>query len=170
VTANGSVVTRTIVAKQEILGEGYAYDLVVVKFDSALPVSITPAKVLPSDVLDYFPSLSTLYTIPCLAINQENKALVTDLASLGDLFVSCRTPVNSTRLNFFEDLISGGSGRQGFLVIDDEAVLLTPWTFGGPGRGPRVHGLHTELNAAMTSLGGGYQLVVKPLTGYTNYS
>lgn len=170
VTANGTVVTRTIVGKQELAGEGYAYDLVVVKFDSALPGTITIPAVLPSNVLDYLPSLSTTYTVPCLAINQENKALVTDLARLSDAFASCRTPLNATRLNFFEELVSGGSGRQGFLLISGQAVLVTPWTFGGAGRGPLVNALHSELNGAMTTLGGGHQLTVASLSGYTNFS
>lgn len=169
VTNDGTLITRTVTANQPLAGSGYAYDLSIVKWDSDLPASITPAKVLPSNVLDYLPSLSTPYSIPCLTCDYENKATITELHNLTSS-VACHQPADATRLNYYESLISGDSGRPCFLIIDGELVLVTIWTFGGAGSGPRIHALHTEINAAMTTLGGGYQLTVKSLSAFTDYS
>ncbi len=170
VTADNVVVNRIMTTSQALAGDGYTYDLTIGKLDSDLPETITPATVLPSNVLNYLPSLSNEYSLPCLAFDREEKALVTDLYSLSGSFVSCHQPADATRLTFFEQLISGDSGNPCFLIIDDVAVLITTWTYGGPGAGPRIHALHTEINAAMTTLGGGYQLTDVDLSDFTDFS
>lgn len=170
VTTGNVVVTRTMTAAQSLAGSGYPYDLTIGLLDSALPDTITPAKVLPANVLDYLPSLSKLYSIPALVIDREEKALVADLYQLSGSYVSFHQPVDATRLTYFEGLISGDSGNPGFLVIDDQPVLVTTWTYGGAGSGPRIHALHTEINAAMTTLGGGHQLTDVSLSGFTDFS
>jgi hypothetical protein len=170
ITTGNTVVTRTMTTVQSLSGSGYPYDLTIGLLDSALPSTITPAKVLPSNVLDYLPSLSLTYSIPALAIDREEKALVADLFDLAGTYVTFHQPVNATRLTYFESLISGDSGNPAFLIIDDEPVLITTWTFGGGGSGPRLHALHTEVNAAMTTLGGGYSLTAKSLSAFTDYS
>ncbi len=170
VTSGNAVVSRTMTTKAVLSGEGYPFDLAIGLLDSDLPGTITPAKVLPADTLDYLPSLASAYPLPCLGIDQEEKALVTDLYSLGGSFASCQPPSNATRLNFYEPLIMHDSGNPCFLVIGGVAVLLTTWTFGGPGAGPRIHALHTEINAALTSLGGGYQLTSIDLSAFTDFS
>jgi hypothetical protein len=170
VTTSNTVVTRTLSAVQDIAGTGYPYDLTVGRLDSDLPASITPAKVLPSTVANYFPSLSTLYSIPCLGIDREEKALITELYSLGSSYVSFHQPADATRLNYYESLIGGDSGNPCFAIIGGQAVLVTTWTFGGGGTGPRIHALHTEINAAMTTLGGGYQLTDVSLSAFTDFS
>ncbi len=170
VTVGNVVVTRTLSSQSPLASEGYAYDLVIGKLDSDLPGTITPAKVLPASLADYLPSIAAAFPIPALAIDAEEKALVTDLYSLGGSFVSFQPPSNATRLGFFESLISGDSGNPCFLIINGEAVLITTWTYGGAGAGPRIHALHSEINAALTSLGGGYQLTDCSLSGFTDFS
>lgn len=170
VTADGEVVTRTLSDSLALGGSGYAYDLTIGLLDSALPSTITPAKVLPSSVLDYLPSLSEVYSLPCLVIDREEKALVTDLFSLAPTYATCHVPVDATRLTFYEQLITGDSGNPVFLIINDVPTLVTTLTYSGAGAGPRIHALHSEINAAMATLGGGYSLTDVDLTGFTDFS
>jgi hypothetical protein len=170
VTTGNAVVTRTMTAQQSLGGSGYPYDLTIGLLDSDLPSSITPAKVLPSTVADYLPSLSTLYSIPCLGIDQEEKALITELYSLGGDYTRFHQPVNTTRLSYYENLVDLDSGNPCFVIIGGQAVLITTWTFGGGGTGPRIHALHSEINAAMTASGGGYQLTAQSLSAFTDFS
>lgn len=170
VTDENVVVDRTMTTSQALGGSGFACDLTIGLLSTALPETITPAKVLPANVLDYLPSLDEFYSLPCIAITRQELALVTDLYSLSNSFASCHVPVNATRLTFFEQLVSGDSGNPCFLIINGVPVLVTTWTYGGAGSGPRIHALHTEINAAMTTLGGGYSLTDVDLSDFTDFS
>jgi hypothetical protein len=170
ITTDNQVVTRTMTAKQSLSGSDATTDLTIGLLDSALPASITPAKVLPANTPDYLPSIGRVYAIPALAIDREENALITCLYQLTGDMARFQSPSNATRVGYYEPLISGDSGNPAFLIIDNEPVLITTWTFGGAGGGPRIHALHTEINAAMTTLGGGQQLSVKSLSAFTDYS
>ena len=61
-------------------------------------------------------------------------------------------------------VISGDSGNPAFLLIDDEPVLMLTHFFAV--YGPFYTSSFDEVNAAMTALGGGYQLTEINLTGY----
>ena len=52
------------------------------------------------------------------------------------------------------------------MIINNTAVLLTQWTFGGAGQGDEDAYYAPAINAAMTSLGGGYQLTEIDLTAF----
>jgi hypothetical protein len=66
--------------------------------------------------------------------------------------------------------VNGDSGNPCFLIIDGVPVLVTTWTYGGAGAGPRIHALHNEINAVMTTLGGGHQLTDVDLSDFTDFS
>jgi hypothetical protein len=175
VTADNQVVTRTMVARQNVgpanSADSYASDLCVGLLDSDVPETIAFAKIVPANVEDYLPGLQ--YRVPCLCLDQEEKALVGDLYSL-DGRVMFRSPTDAKRAEFHEAKISGDSGNPAFLLIDTgegvEPVLVTTWTYGGAGQGPNVGNLNDEINAAMTALGGGYLLTPANLSGFPSYA
>jgi hypothetical protein len=170
VTQDNVVVNKTMTNKQSLAGgSGYETDLTIGVLDSDVPNSISFARVIPTNWADYLPSLSHIYKVPAIAIDQQEKALVNELRSLSS-FVYFDIPDDSTRLSFYESLIGGDSGNPSFLVDDYGLVLVTTWTYGGAGSGPNIANWIDEINAIMTSLGGGYQLTVADWSGYNDYS
>lgn len=167
VTQDNTIVTRTVSSTSSLSGgSGYETDITIGLLDSDVPGTISFAKVLPSDINDYFANLSI--GIPALCLDQEEKAIVSDLYNLGT-FADFKMPTDSKRLEFFESKIIGDSGNPAFLIINDELVIITTWTFGGAGSGPNIAANITGINAIMTSLGGGYQLTEVDLTGFPTY-
>lgn len=157
VAMNGTVVNRTMTAKQAVDD-----DIMVGLLDSDVPAGISFAKVLPDDAETKLRAGS-----PVLAFDQEEKALVIDFSWVANGVLWGDRPVtNQTRATYAESLISGDSGNPGFVIINGEAVLVTTWTYGGPGAGPAMHGHISGINAAMTALGGGYQLTTIDLSGF----
>jgi hypothetical protein len=167
ITNNNIVVDRTLI--NSIGFSGGWPDFRVGLLDSDVPDSIKFAKILPSNYQNYLPSLSSQYTVPILALDQQEKALVTEWKE-SDISVDCSIPTISNRLSFFENLISGDSGNPMFLIVNNEAVLLSVVGGGGAGVGSSLHYYKNDVNNTMTSLGGGYQLTEISLNGFNTYS
>lgn len=169
VDASNNVVTRTMTNKLTHPNYSPYYpDITVGLLDSDVPSSIGYAKILPQNWATYLPSLSNTYRIPALVLDQEEKALVSDLYSLSN-YASFITPNNSTRLSFFENIISGDSGNPAFLIINGTLVILTVWTYGGAGSGTSILAQKTDINTMMSTLGGGYSLTEISLSGFNTY-
>lgn len=170
VTADNTTITRTVTGVQNIGpsngSDGYATDMQVAILDSDLPASITPVKVLPANLAAKIPGVG--YGIPALCTDAERRAHVHDLYSI-DGFIWFRVPTNATRMGLYESIIGGDSGSPNFLLINGAPVLICSWTYGGPGSGAAAHLYLTEINAAMTTLGGGYQLTQVDLSGFPSY-
>jgi hypothetical protein len=166
VAADNTVANRTMTARQRV----GTTDIMVGVLSSDVPASIGFAKVLPSDWTDYLPSLG--YDVPVLVTDQQEKALVFDWAACdasdGDEGLQLRTPFDATRLGFREAIVDGDSGNPVCLIVDDELVLLSTLYTNQPA-GPCIHDNATDINAAMTSLGGGYSLTEADLSGFTDY-
>lgn len=144
VTADDVVVSRTIDSVQQV----GSTDIQVVKFSSALPATITPAKVLPAnyaDVLD-------LIGLPAAKTDKDQNLLVADL----DTAYSLAAPSDAQRLTFYEAGISGDSGSPAFVIIDGAPVML----FGleSATAGAEIATQISGINSAMATLGGGYSL------------
>ena len=181
ITSDNNIITKTItsvIGHQEYFSQfrsrNFA-DIAIGVLDSDVPSSISFAKVLPQDWKKYIPNLdsSSLYgspefTLPTLNLDAEEKALVGDLFNLSISAVFIQ-PVDSTRLSFYESIISGDSGNPSFLIINNELVLITVWSSGGPGLGSNI--IYTgegypgtevdyvqDINTMMSVLGGGYSL------------
>ena len=166
---NNNIVTRTMVNKLTHPNyTPYYPDLTVGVLDSDVPNTINFVKILPQNWSDYLPSLSNLYRLPCLVLDQEEKALISELRSLSTV-ASFSAPSNPTRLAFFESIITGDSGNPAFLIIDDELVIITVWTFGGAGGGTSILFHKDAINTMMSTLGGGYSLTEINLNGFTTY-
>ena len=167
---NNNTVTRTMINKLTHPDYiPYYPDLALGLLDSDVPNTIGFVKILPQNWSDYLPSLSSLYRLPCLVLDQEEKALISELRSLSTT-ANFSAPSNPTRLAFFESIITGDSGNPAFLIIDDELVIITVWTFGAAGGGTSILFHKNAINTMMSTLGGGYSLTEIDLSGFTDYS
>lgn len=171
VKADGTVVDMTIRSGgvQNITGT----DIQVCIFTESVPAGIAFYKVLPADAMtSMFPRISSNETgvnlprdkhvLPVLAMDQEEKALVTDIEQM-DWMVYCKYPADATRLSFNEPIIVGDSGNPAFLIFGDELLAVTTWWGGGGGSGPAFHHYITEINAAMTAGGSANSLTILSL-------
>lgn len=188
VDMDGTSFTVTQVDRRFIDYVGWETDVCVVLFDQELPPGIKHYKVLPADFQDYFsqppqvppPPIpgasqqrSWYYGIPMLALDQEEKALVTEgmyfFTGASSYTNINHVPSDETRLAFFESLIPGDSGNGGFLILGGELVFFMVWLGGGAGGGPCVSLLIDEINAALDDMAGGYHLETYDLSGYTKW-
>jgi hypothetical protein len=149
---------RTLVAVESLSSIA---DVAVGKLDSPLPSGVKPYRLLP---------LSTGYgsLVGCLALvtDQQRRAFVHEIASIQGNSVSFR---HSGRISpiLRKNLITGDSGHPSFLLVGGEMVLIGTHTSGGPGGGPFYSApqIFSAVDAAMTTLGGGYRLSTVPLAG-----
>lgn len=170
VDANNNVVTRTMTTKLTHPSYSPYYpDITIGVLDSDVPASIGYARILPQNWANYLPSLGSSYPIPCLMLDQEEKALVTELINLGT-YAIFDSPSDSKRLSFFEMLISGDSGDPIFLIINNQLVILTVATFGNAGMGTSILYHKNTINSMMSSLGGGYSLSEIDLSSFSYFS
>jgi hypothetical protein len=162
VAGNGSVTSRTV-ANSVRVG---ASDIRVGVLDSDVPEAIAFYKVLPANWRDFLFTLSPART-GIIALDQEQKVLCRDLAggSATSLFHQSAT---GARAAFTETLISGDSGQPNFMAINNELILLG--CHHGAGAFPHIAGHFSEVNSAMTILGGGYQLTEVDLSEFPNYA
>ena len=153
---NGDVtVTRALV------GVTYpASDIGIGILDADVPPEISFHKVLPRDWND---DLLEVRDLPMLHLDQQEKALVRDMLRINLSSFHIESP-DPLRAPFTESLIGGDSGNPAFLLIGGEALLIL--THLSSGHGPCYTSWFDEVNAAMTSLGGGYQLTEFDLDGY----
>lgn len=154
-------------------------DLQVGLLDSDVPTNlITFARVLPANYTNYFPNLSNRTApaaIPALCLDQNANAEVVDVsciftssAEIGEIVFS--HPQDATEQQFYGDGRKvGDSGQPVFLVINGQLVIVTVWSsaFAG-GAGNFIYDADS-INAAMTTLGGGYKLTPIDLSGFTRY-
>lgn len=168
---NNNIVTRTMVNKLTHPSYvPYYPDLTVGLLDSDVPNTINFVKILPQNWSNYLPSLSNIYRLPCLVLDQEEKALISELYDL-DTYANFLSPTNLNRLAFFENVIIGDSGNPAFLIINGELVIITVWTHGGAGRGTSIVYHKDVINTMMSSLAGtNYSLTEIDLSGFTDYS
>jgi hypothetical protein len=192
VTQDNQVITRTLKNSVYVgasTGANKWTDINIGILDADLPESITPAKILPADWTDYFPTtsstnslgtthLNALLRFPILYLDQEEKALVGEWMYTRLANVSANNyphmgwvppAVNSTRRLLYELPISGDSGNPNFAIVNGETVLL--FCFYGAGGGPDLSQYKTEIEAAMATLSNGQGLSVGEITnGNTPYT
>jgi len=153
--ANESV-TRTVTAFATVPDTASYYpDLTVGILDSDVPGSIGFVKVLNETGLSDWAG----YNVPVVVRNREDRLSVADIGTWGNS-VSLSQPIVASRLVKYQPMVSGDSGSPVCLVHDNRLVLVALVTFGGAGRGANIARHRDAINAAMTALGGGYQLTV----------
>lgn len=173
VKSDNTVITRTISGLNTLSQTGPDYpDFTIALLDSDVPSGIAFAKVLPDNFKDYLPDDIAAARIPCAATDQEEKLLVQDVATIPlnatvTEYCAMQVPVSLLRLAFYENKVGGDSGNPAFWIIEGQLVLLTLWAYGqNGGAGTSVTDFKTEINAAMTSLGGGYSLTEVNLSSF----
>ncbi|MFT7463933.1 MAG: hypothetical protein ACI9EF_002281 [Pseudohongiellaceae bacterium] len=148
VTADDVTVSRQVVGVSFPGG-----DTAVGVLDSDVPPSIGFFKVLAADWGKFLWEVTDL---PMLHLDQEEKAIARELNFISGNSIQHTNGAGALRFPFSETIISGDSGNAAFFLIDGEAVLaLTHFTSTS---GPFYTKYIAEVDAAMTALGGGYQL------------
>jgi len=146
VEKDGTVHDRTVAGKaRHPESTNYHPDLTIYTLDSDLPDTIKPCYVMPSDYATYLANEQV--KTACLGLDQEEKALIIDWNSGGRM----RTPTDPNRLIFHENKISGDSGNPAFLIVDEELVLMTVWTWGGAGAGTPIADYISDINTMIST-------------------
>jgi hypothetical protein len=161
VAADGTVVSRTVTNSVRV-----GSDIRIGVLNSDVPETISFAKVLPANFLDYLPGIG--YGVPVLALDQEEKALVQQWHFASNGWTGLEEPTTADRLAFHETIISGDSGGQLFAIGNGQVALLTCFytALGGESYASNI----SQINSQMTSLGGGYQLTEMDITDFTDFS
>lgn len=180
VTTENVVVSRVLSSIVAIPSIASLYpDFTVGLLDSDVPSSISFAKVLGAEAQAKLPDDWLTKPLPAITADQEEKLTVRDWInyawSQGTNAAPCGfvqpglppyTENTPLRGPFYEGLVSGDSGSPSFVFINGQLVLLTVITGGGSGTGTAITPFITEINAAMTTLGGGYQLTPVDLSSF----
>ena len=183
--SNGSgALTHTDVTVEASQTSSDVLDMQVVKFSAEVPYQF--CSVISPALLDCIPSVTSspgtsylpswIPRVPLIATSQDKDIGYKSLASLGDSWSSWYSGVSvngSAVLENYETLRpnvrSGCSGHPTFLLIDGELALVGLY-FGANG-GPAFssQAMHDFVSAALTTLGGGYQLTTVDLSGFPTY-
>lgn len=142
-------------------------DITVVKLNADVPSGINFAKVLPANFRTKLPNIQ--YGIPCIMGDQFKTFRIgewNNVASPGN-FAFIGTPKVSGRIPWYNTPVGGDSSSPSFLIISGAPVVLTCWSTASGGGNYADY--ITEINAAMTTLGGGYQLTTVDLSGFTSF-
>ncbi|MGC4068414.1 MAG: hypothetical protein QM784_27965 [Polyangiaceae bacterium] len=151
VTAANETVSRTLSSQAQV----GSTDIQIGTLNADLPAAIGIAKVLPAN----YEAWHALADWPVLIADQEKKALLAEVEGEGEAIV-IRPPNDAKRLPLHEAMVSGDSGGPVCLVLGRQLVALTTMHF--ETSGPAIAANTSAINAAMTALGGGYQLSAIP--------
>ncbi len=154
-------------------------DIQIALLDSDVGPGVSFAKILPENWFNYLPSIYSNSTtpywrnytfgLPALCLDQEEKALILDFVSFtfNTRNTSFSIPNNSKNAEFYENIIVGDSGNPEFLIINNTLVILSTWLT--IGSGPFITFYKTQINDAMSQLGGNYQLTEIDLSSFNTY-
>lgn len=177
---DNNIVTRTIV-DQMVISQNQYQDIQVVLLDSDVTSSITYYPIIDIDVLKEY--WKTPVGSPVITLDQEDNALIHDFSNIIDRefglendefergYQNITLPADSTRLSFYEELISGDSGNPGFMIIGSQlALAFADYTSTGSQFYPYWIDL---INDAMTTLdtnqgvSSGYQVSTVDMSCFT---
>lgn len=172
VTNDNQVVTRTLTDTEVLPGDWTSADTAVGLLDSDLPESITFAKTMPATLRDYASQIQ--FGFPLVRFTQGKRAVVEEWA-FDNFIASTETqklgwikPKVESRIPYYQGTIAGDSASPVFAIVNGEAILVSHVS--GLGSGPGYYSFLDDINAAMTTLGGGYQLTIADLSAYTDFS
>lgn len=163
---DGNRIERTVVGGQSI----GSTDIYVGVLDSDLPDSIAYYPLMASSTLKSLVQKfdTNALDVPIVTLDQEAKALVHKLSSISDTYISHAVYAEGNYKDWGENMISGDSGQPGFVIIDNQPVLLFAHHLAAAG--PNYGNYIKEINSAMTSLGGGYQATEYDPICFTKYA
>lgn len=157
VGTNGVVYTTRIVNSLRV-GQT---DIRIGLLQDDMNFNCVPAKILPSNFGDY---IGNGYGIPVISFDQEEKALVQEVGSMGRNISFHAPTVGGARHQFYEEIVTFDSSNPSFLLIDDQPVLLC--TFLSATDGPSLSFYAEAIQQTMDSLCAGYELQEVDLTQY----
>lgn len=113
--------------------------------------NVSFAKILDIDIAS---QTNTNLRLPALFMDQDRNALIGEFYYYG-FGASCENPIDSAqRIAFYELPVGGDSGNPVCLVYENKIILT--FTFYSPTASDSLSNNIIGINAAMTSLGGGY--------------
>lgn len=131
--------------------------------------SISFYSVLPAGWRDYLVTvLST--SLPLITITQDKKVICREMFNIlsNSQLLAHGIAQKTNRSAYTAPLVVGDSGQPLFILINGELILLgCHYTATGI---PQLAKYIDEINAAMTTLGGGYQLTTADLSAFTNFA
>lgn len=149
VDSQNNVVVRTLVASQNA-GD----DIEVGLLDSDVPSNIVYYPIVSASEFDS--RLGTKIDLPLVLFNKNDNVLIADISMWSSKQIGHNKPTSSKRAEFAETLITGDSGRAGFVIIDGKPVLVLTHHFSTSG--PDYSNFYNEINSTLDSLGGGYHI------------
>ena len=167
VSNTNEMIYRTLSGLQSIAGT----DITIGVLDSDVPDSVTYYPIIASSTLQllikkYEPSPT--YDIPMVVFDQEKKAIIHSLNYLSATTIGHAPYFSGSRAFLSEYVVSGDSGSPSFIVVDDRPILL--FAHYSAGGGPNLGNYISQINIAMTNLGGGYQVTQYDPTCFTQYT
>lgn len=160
VALNNQVVERTIIASQ-FIGIG---DLRIALLDSDLPASISPCKVLPENWREYI----SFAGLEIICGDQDAQVLAHTVLSAAPHVTIIHTASTRAELApYAEPIVGGDSGSPIWCVLGSELLLLG--VHAGATSFAMIADLISEIDAAMSTLGGGYQLTEVDLSSYPSF-
>lgn len=167
VTNTDEMIYRTLSGLQSVPGT----DITIGVLDSDVPDSVTYYPIIASSTLQAlikkFEPMGN-YDIPMVVFDQEKKAIVHSLSSISASTIG-HTPYFSGPRSFLSEyIVSGDSGSPAFIVVDDRPILL--FAHYSASGGPNLGNYISQINTAMTTLGGGYQVTQYDPTCFTQYT
>lgn len=152
---NGNQVVRTVVDKLRV----GTTDIYLILLDSDLPASIKPVRIASPEFLNYIQWVNSINDpngrTAMVYYNQFEDVHVTEHLSTNTyLPLSASwyssTPLDTTRLAFFETPITGDSGNPLSFIYKDDVILVGSFT--NPTQGPRFGAYLTEIQNAITTI------------------
>jgi hypothetical protein len=194
VTADNQVISRTVGDQIYVTFSGnHVADRIIAVLNAPVPSSIKFAKVLPANALtDYLTiwkpgdngpfNIIPDHHVPLVSCDGQNRAYIREWKQIrhNRLFAHFRSLLPH-RIAKTKAPVGGDSGAPLFGVVNGELVLLSlhstsevayenPSYNTTEANGYVVHTMQDEINAAMTTLGGGYQLTQIDLSGFPSYA
>lgn len=176
VDSNGAVVSRTVTASQQI----GTSDIRIGVLNAALPDTILPMKVMPSNWRDYIPGY--LYNIPCayFDVGEVGSAKQCGILSTyqirqasDGILLDFEVSPDADKAAFYSTNVSPSidfnSGSPVFFILGATPILLGTWYYAG--EAPIISDYITEINAVMASLYGSssHQLQQINISEYLRY-
>ena len=167
---NNNTYSASIVMTSSLVGGA---DIGLIKISPPMPSNIKPCKVLPTKVTvgNQYLSVADITSgyLPVIVTDNTRKIKINVLSFLSKDIIgyaySTVTPYNNWSLT----IIPGDSGTPSFFLINGELVLLTTYTYGGPGSGANLSGHINDINAAIANMGSTSSLTQIDVSGFTTY-
>jgi hypothetical protein len=182
VTPDNEVIERTVISRRSSKEHtGLDYDVSVARLNAPVPESISPAKVMPANWLEYIGQLAYRRPIPCIDTVPNRRLGISLIVGGGPgKWMETRAPIEPPLIvdplpeytvwkEFWNQKVAGASGNPAFWIINGEAVFLHGFSYSWAGNHLGQEPIRGIVNAMMTALGSPYQLTPADLSAFPTY-